>query len=74
VPPTAALELYTVTYDRDGEPEAAIVSAIDDNGCRHFATSRDTEVIAALVGDDRIGATIHLAAGDGGPPVVTKIE
>ncbi len=59
-PSTAEIESYTVTFGRDGEPTKAIVTVLDTDGSRHWAASKRAEVIEALLGGDRVGASAHL--------------
>lgn len=54
----ATLEAYTVPYARDGEPEAAIVSAITPDGTRALTRSTDEEQIRALLETDPLGRRI----------------
>jgi acetyl-CoA C-acetyltransferase len=56
----ATLEAYTVPYDRAGEPEAAIVSALTPNGERALQRSADPELIGWLLEDDPLGEQITL--------------
>ena len=72
-PIVAELESYTVTYDRDGRPESAIVSALDADGCRHFATSSDAAVIDACVHTDQVGATVRFSGEPGARAEVVEI-
>jgi acetyl-CoA C-acetyltransferase len=58
----ATLEAYTVPYGRDHAPEAAIVSAIADDGTRVLARSEDEELIAALLADDPLDAPLELTS------------
>jgi acetyl-CoA C-acetyltransferase len=70
---TAELETYTVTYDRDGRPESAIVTALDRDGCRHWAVTRHTGVVGTLVDGDRVGASVHFE-DVGGERDVVRID
>ena len=56
----ATLEAYTVPYARDGEPEAAIVSAITPEGMRALTRSTDEEQIQTLLETDPLGHRITL--------------
>jgi acetyl-CoA C-acetyltransferase len=67
----ATLEAYTVTYGRDGAPEAAVVSARDRRGARALARSEDEHVIAALLAEDPLGDPIELERGERGESVVS---
>ena len=78
-PPTAApksaeLESYTVTYDRERQPVNAILTALDAEGRRHWATSRHAEVIDSLLSADRIEATARFAGVAGERPEVVAID
>ncbi len=46
------LETYTVTYDRDMEPDRAILAVLDDDGGRHWAESSDTDTMRELLAGD----------------------
>lgn len=60
-PERAVLETYTVTYGRHGEPEMAILAALDTAGSRHFRTSDEPDLIAELLATDACGRTLELA-------------
>jgi acetyl-CoA C-acetyltransferase len=51
----ATIEAYTIPYDRAGEPEAAIVSALTPDGTRALQRSTDRDVIAMLLAEDPLG-------------------
>ena len=51
-PDHAVLETYTVTSDRDMQPELAIMAALDTDGRRHWATTHDAATIAELLAND----------------------
>jgi acetyl-CoA C-acetyltransferase len=57
----ATVEAYTVPYDRSGEPEAAIVSALTPDGVRALMRSADPELIGSLLDTDLLGQDIQLA-------------
>ncbi len=57
----ATVEAYTIPYDRAGEPEAAIVSAITRDGERALTRITDPPAIADYVGGDPLGREIELA-------------
>jgi acetyl-CoA C-acetyltransferase len=59
----ATLEAYTVTYRRDGTPEAALISALTPRGERAIVRSGRGEVIDALLATDPLGWSVALAAG-----------
>jgi acetyl-CoA C-acetyltransferase len=54
--PTSGLELesFTVVYDREGEPEKAIVSGRDSDGRRGWAQSADPAFISALLSEEQV--------------------
>jgi acetyl-CoA C-acetyltransferase len=60
----AVVEAYTVQYGRDGEPEAAIVSAITPAGARALVRTRAPEVLADAVADDMLGWTVDVRGAD----------
>ncbi len=74
VPSQAVMETYTVTYDREGNAETAIMSALDADVCRHWSATSNADVVAALVDGDRVGATVHFDAVTDALPEVTAIE
>jgi len=59
----AAIEAYTVQYDRDGGAEAAIVSAITPEGARALARSSDPEVVEMILAEPDPGAPVELSGG-----------
>jgi acetyl-CoA C-acetyltransferase len=48
----ATLETYTVTSDREMQPDRAIMACLDVDGRRHWATSDDTALMRELIDDD----------------------
>lgn len=48
----ATLETYTVTFDRDMQPERAILACLDEAGSRHWAESSDADTMAELLAND----------------------
>lgn len=52
---TATIETYTVTYDRDMQPERAILACLDDDGGRHWADTTDPDTMAQLLAHDCCG-------------------
>ncbi len=56
------IEAHTVVYDRDGEPDKAILALLDDQGQRHFVTDVDPTVMADLIAHDRVGTRYPPAA------------
>jgi acetyl-CoA C-acetyltransferase len=61
-PACATLETYTVTYDRDMQPERAIMACLDADGGRHWAESTDLDVMHALLEEDCCGRPVALDA------------
>ncbi|MEU4218500.1 enoyl-CoA hydratase, partial [Actinoplanes sp. NPDC026623] len=59
---TAVLEAYTVTYGRDGEPEAGIVTALTPDGERVVRRTRDRALIDRLLAEDPLGRRIDVTA------------
>jgi acetyl-CoA C-acetyltransferase len=53
------LETYTVTYDRDQQPERAIMAAIDDHGHRHWGQSTHAATLDALLARDACGRAVE---------------
>ena len=49
------VETYTVTYDRDGAPERAIVACLTPEGRRAWANVTDTDQLAVLVTEEGCG-------------------
>lgn len=58
--PTATLETYTVTFDRDMQPERAILACLDDAGSRHWAESSDAATMNELLTTDCCGRPVAL--------------
>lgn len=58
----ATIEAYTVTYHRDGAPDAAILSALSD-GDRALVRTADPAVVEDMLTDDPIGRTVDVSAG-----------
>ena len=58
----ATIEAYTVAYQRDGSPDAAIISALTPNDNRALIRTPDRDVIDALLTDDPIGWHIDVTA------------
>ena len=61
----ATIEAYTVAYERDGSPAAAIISALTPHGERALTRSPDRDVIDAAITNDLIGWPIDIAASQG---------
>jgi acetyl-CoA C-acetyltransferase len=56
----AIVEAYTIPYDRAGEPEAAIVSALTPDGTRALTRLTDPAAIAEFIAEDPVGREIAL--------------
>jgi acetyl-CoA C-acetyltransferase len=56
----AVIEAYTVMHDQDGEPETAIVTALLASGSRTWRTSRQPDIVAAMVQEEFCGRPIVL--------------
>lgn len=65
-PARAALETYTVLYDRSGAPERAVLACLDPDGARHYAHATDVATVSALLAGDACGHEVALAADDAG--------
>jgi acetyl-CoA C-acetyltransferase len=59
----ATLETYTVTYDRTGSPERALLACLADDDTRHYATTTDAAAIDELLTTDACGRAVRLAGG-----------
>ncbi|MDJ0768946.1 MAG: hypothetical protein QNJ12_09135 [Ilumatobacter sp.] len=62
-PAETTLETYTVTFDREMQPERAIMACLDPVGGRHFATSDDAVLIAELLAADCCDRPVHHDSG-----------
>jgi acetyl-CoA C-acetyltransferase len=56
----ATIEAFTVPYNRDGEPEAAVLSVLTPDGERALLRSADAGLIETLVTGDALGETITI--------------
>ncbi len=56
----AVLETYTVTFDRDMEPERAILACLDAAGSRHWAETSDPSAMHELLSADCCERTVRL--------------
>jgi acetyl-CoA C-acetyltransferase len=56
----ATVEAYTIPYDRVGEPEAVIVSALTPDGTRALTRLTDPAAIEEFVATDQIGREISV--------------
>lgn len=63
-PPNAVIDTYTVTFDRDGAPDRAIVAVVDATGSRTLTNSTDPSTIAVLLDTDACGLDVRVAPGD----------
>jgi acetyl-CoA C-acetyltransferase len=59
----ATIEACTVTHQRDGSPDAAIVSALTPSGERALVRTGDRDVIDAILAEDPSGWSIGIAGG-----------
>lgn len=57
----AEMESWTVTFDRDGNPERAHGTCITPNGDRTFMISHDEDDIAAALTDDLFGRPVSVS-------------
>jgi hypothetical protein len=60
-------------YDRDGEPERAIISVLDSDGCRTFANSFEREILDDLATRDACASPVVIDPS-GNVPIVVSIE
>lgn len=56
----ATIETYTVTHDREGTPQRAIVAGLDATGRRHFSETREPDQLRRLLADDCCGESLDL--------------
>jgi acetyl-CoA C-acetyltransferase len=56
----AVVEASTVPYDRDGTPEAAVLSALTPDGDRVLVRTDDPEMVALATDGDPLGRTVRL--------------
>ena len=61
----ATIEAYTVTYQRDGSPQAAIISALTPEGGRALLRTPDHDLIEAVLGADPIGWRVDVIGAAG---------
>ena len=54
----AVVEAYTVPYDRDGSPEAGVLSLLTPEGARVLVRTTDPAVVDVLVGGDALGCEV----------------
>ena len=62
----ATLETYTVAFDREMQPERAVLACLDAAGSRHWANSTDPSTMTALLADDLCGQPVGLEPGADG--------
>lgn len=55
----ASIETWTVTYDRDGGPERALVAVRTPDGARAFAWTGDAELLSGFTGTGTDGARLE---------------
>ncbi|WP_229075632.1 crotonase/enoyl-CoA hydratase family protein [Actinoplanes sp. DH11] len=60
---TAVLEACTVVYDRDGQPTAAIITALTEPGSRVVHRSTDAGLIDRLLNEDPLGWRLLFTGG-----------
>jgi acetyl-CoA C-acetyltransferase len=60
----ATIESYTVMYDRDGEPERALVACLTPDGGRAWGNSTDATLMKAMVTEEFVGREVVM--GDDG--------
>ncbi len=61
----ATIEAHTVVYQRDGSPEAAIVSALTPEGGRALVRTVDHDLIELVLGADPIGWRVNVTGATG---------
>ncbi len=59
-PSDAQVDAYTVTYDRHGMAQRAILAVADRAGARAWATSEDSHFMSALIAEDLVGSMVNL--------------
>ncbi|HEV2997476.1 MAG TPA: hypothetical protein VGX16_00090 [Solirubrobacteraceae bacterium] len=64
----ARVEAYTVAYEREGVPGAAILSALTLMGEHVILPSTDQELIDAVIESDPIGRPVELTGAQGAEP------
>ncbi|MFI5426874.1 enoyl-CoA hydratase-related protein [Aeromicrobium sp. UC242_57] len=57
------IEASTVPYDRDGAPEAVVLSTLTPDGDRVLVRTDDPQVLALALDGDPLGRTVRLATG-----------
>lgn len=61
-PTGVTLETYTVTSDREMQPEMALIAGLDGDGGRHWATTTDPAMMAELLMNDCCERPLRLDA------------
>jgi acetyl-CoA C-acetyltransferase len=56
-PSSAIVETVTVTFDRERGQNTAIITALDADGARHWASSNRPDVVSEILATDVVGAT-----------------
>ena len=69
----ATIEAYTVTYQRDGSPEAAIISALTPEGERALVRTSRENVVGAVLDTDPIGWRVNLSGAADFEPVSSRV-
>jgi hypothetical protein len=60
-------------YDREGEPERAIISVLDSGGCRTLANSSEPRMLENLAARDACGNLVTIDPS-GDVPIVVSVE
>jgi acetyl-CoA C-acetyltransferase len=60
----AVVEAYTVPYDRDGAPEAAILSLLTPDGARVLVRTRQADVLELLTDTSPVGRRVTVTGAD----------
>jgi acetyl-CoA C-acetyltransferase len=66
-PSDGTVDTYTVTYDREGEPDRAIVAVMDADGSRTLTNSTDPETIEILLETDACGSDVRVEPAENVP-------
>ncbi len=59
----ATIETYTVVFDRDGDPELAIVSVLTADGSRAWGNIAGRDDMVGLTETEGCGRTVRLTSG-----------
>lgn len=59
----ATIETYTVVYDRDGDPELAVVSVLTSDGSRAWGNITGRDDMVGLTETEGCGRAVRLASG-----------